>query len=180
MLPLLGVLENNDHVKHLDLTSATMQDERFCRVGNGNSNARILSLILKENTSLESVTLKNTGLDDKGLGEICDALKTNKTITKLDLSQNYFGTVGADQLCSALAENRTLKFLDLSQNALGFQSINSIICCSASQGGLSLQTQGNYVFEEVMNSVSHGIGFLVSVLGSILLMSEAADTYSTG
>jgi hemolysin III len=36
-----------------------------------------------------------------------------------------------------------------------------------------LRTQGNFVAEELMNSVSHGLGFLLSVVGAILLMDEA-------
>lgn len=32
--------------------------------------------------------------------------------------------------------------------------------------------EGNYAFEEILNSTSHGVAFLFSVLGCILLMSE--------
>ena len=40
-------------------------------------------------------------------------------------------------------------------------------------------TSGNFVFEEIMNSVSHGVAFLGSVVGANLLISEAMDQYRT-
>lgn len=41
--------------------------------------------------------------------------------------------------------------------------------------------EGNYAFEEILNSTSHGVAFLFSVLGSIILMSEAmANTGAVG
>jgi hemolysin III len=40
--------------------------------------------------------------------------------------------------------------------------------------------EGNYAFEEILNSTSHGIAFLFSVLGCIILMSEVlSDTSSS-
>lgn len=66
----------------------------FRSSGNGNSNARILNVILKRNKVIQELDLSDTGLDDDGLGEICDALKTNTTLTKLNLSKNYFGPLG--------------------------------------------------------------------------------------
>lgn len=34
---------------------------------------------------------------------------------------------------------------------------------------------GNFVFEEILNSLTHGLGFIASVVGTILLMSRAAE-----
>lgn len=139
-----------------------MNDKRFRYAGNGNTNARILNYILKNNTSIEELNLSNTGLDDDGIGEICDALSINKSITKLNISRNYFSALGAERLRKLLAENKTLKFLDLQNNALGFQSIQGLTCyCDK----LQINTLGNYVFEEILNSVSHGIGFLLAIIG---------------
>ncbi len=36
-----------------------------------------------------------------------------------------------------------------------------------------LDIQGNYLFEEILNSVTHGIGCLAALLGTALLMGEA-------
>ena len=91
MLPLLGVLDDNDHVVNLNLADTSMQDRRFRFRGNGNSNARILNFILKENKSIEHLDLSNTGLDDDGLKELAEALKVNKHLRSLKLAGNYFG-----------------------------------------------------------------------------------------
>ena len=76
------------------------------------------------------------------------------------------------KLTRALESNSSLKFLDLSRNALGFQAVYELQCaCSAT--GLLIKTGGNHVFEEIMNAVSHAVGFIASVVGSTLLMTEA-------
>jgi hypothetical protein len=66
----------------------------------------------------------------------------------------------------------------LSRNALGFRSINSLLCACAPKQ-LMVDTAGNFVFEEILNAVSHGIGFLGAVVGANILISEAADVYRT-
>lgn len=88
MLPLLGVLDQNQHIRNLDLADTAMQ---FRFRGNGNSNARVLNFILRKNQSIEQLDLSNTGLDDDGLKEIADALKVNKTLKSLKIAGNYFG-----------------------------------------------------------------------------------------
>ncbi len=101
-------------------------------------------------------------------------IKSNKKITKLNLSMNNFGEIGANALKNALLKNRTLQELDLSRNALGFQSINSLIC-ACSTYGVTMKTFGNYVFEEILNSVTHGIAFLASIVGAFLLISTSLE-----
>jgi len=120
------------------------------------------------------VDLSNTGLDDDGIVEVCELIKTNTKITKLNLSMNNFGYIGANALKDALLKNRTLQELDLSRNALGFQSINSLIC-ACSTNGVSMKTFGNYVFEEILNSVTHGIAFLASIVAAFSLISTSLE-----
>ena len=74
LLPLNNILDRNDHVRSLVMTSASMWDSKYRGYGNGNSNARILNNILSTNKSIEEIDLTDTGLDDGGIIEICDAL----------------------------------------------------------------------------------------------------------
>ena len=174
LLPLIEVLKTNDHVKKIRMASSSMHDTRIRSAGNGNANARALGMILKTNTSIEDVDLSDTGLDNDGISELCDAIRINSSITKLNLSSNHFNEIGADRLRQALAENKAIKYLDISRNALGFQSISALVnCCSPKK--MTIETSGNFVFEEVLNSVTHGIAFLFSVVGSILLITEVSD-----
>ena len=48
-----------------------------------------------------------------------------------------------------------------------------MICCK--DRDTKIETQGNFVFEEVLNSVSHGIGFFLSIVAGQILVSAAYD-----
>jgi hypothetical protein len=174
LLPLMGILDNNNHIKKLNLSkTGSYKTETYSR-GNGNSNARALSSILKENQNIEELDLSDNGLDDDGIGEVALGISNNKSIKKLNLAHNHFGEKGAELLRQALEVNDTLQEIDLSKNALGFMSINNLLCC-CSPKGMMLQTQGNFVFEEVLNATSHGLAFIGSVIGSNLLISKAVE-----
>ena len=105
--------------------------------------------------------------------QLCDSLRLNTSIKNLNLSNNHFGESGAEKLRNALLNNRTIKVLDLSRNALGFRSINALLC-SCKSNGMYVQTNGNFVFEEILNSLSHGLAFLASVVGANLLISQVS------
>eukprot|EP00752_Nemacystus_decipiens_P005535 g5007.t1 len=177
MLPLAGVLDTNKHVKKLRLRG-TGSTSRRAAVGSGNSNARILGHILSKNDTVEALDLSNTGLDADGMRELCSALKDNSSLTDLDLSRNRFGEEGAALLEGTLDSARALKSLDVRSNALGYTSIAKIqrrCCCRpAGCGDLSLEVDGNFVFEEVLNAGTHGVGFIMAIVGALILMSEAS------
>jgi len=177
LLPLRNILDKNETIKKVNFANVGMQDSRFRNAGNGNSNARIMHFILQHNDWIKELDLSNNGLGDDGIKEICEGLKDNKSITRLNLSSNHFGEEGAKALSEALTKNSSIEELDISRNALGFQSINSLLCVCRPRN-LSVITHGNYVFEEILNSVTHGIGFLGSVVGANILISDTLDKYS--
>ena len=74
--------------------------------------------------------------------------------------------------------NASVANLDLSSNALGYSSINALLCTCTPKGVMVI-TQGNYVFEEILNSVSHGVAFLSAVVGANILIADATDVYHT-
>jgi hypothetical protein len=80
MLPLLGVLDHNTTVTHLNLSFSV--SNIGSSNGNGNSNARALGLILRKNTTIRDLNMSSSGLDDVGLDEISAALKDNKFLEK--------------------------------------------------------------------------------------------------
>ncbi|CAM9448778.1 unnamed protein product, partial [Heterosigma akashiwo] len=181
MLPLAGILERNDHVKRLVLRGAGILRARAPKAGNGDSNARILRYVLEQNNTLISLDLSCTGLGEDGLFEICEGLKRNTSVTELNLSKNYFTEAGMGMLRSVLEVNPRLKVVDISCNALSFQAVRSLETSpmqhlSARHGGCcKLRVDGNYVFEEILNALTHGIGFLMAIGQTVLLMSEATS-----
>lgn len=64
MLPLRDILDHNDHITKINLSSVAMHYSRYRYAGNGNSNARILKEIISSNRSIEVLDVSNTGLDD--------------------------------------------------------------------------------------------------------------------
>lgn len=178
LLPLMGILENNQHVRKIDLQNISMSDYRFRCVGNGNSNARVLRNILIGNDTVEEVDLGRSGLDDDGLAELCSALGRNKSIKKLNLSGNDFTESGAGKLKDVLSGNTSLGEVNLSNNRLGFDIIASLECACL-PSGLKLITDGNFVFEEVLNASTHGLGFLMTIVASIVLMNAVSEYEGT-
>ena len=196
MLSLMGVLDNNNYIRHLKLNSAAMIQNRL--VGNGNTNARCLNQILKSNQTIDTLDLTDTGLDDDGLIEICNVLKDNRHVTSLNLSSNHFTTRGVDALITVLQANQSkmtidddglvvrgngnssLQVLDLSRCALGFESINKIQeSCACNATTIQMKTIGNFVFEEILNSVSHGVAFILSIIGANVMLLEASKADKT-
>lgn len=51
-------------------------------------------------------------------------------------------------------------------------------CCGHAHR-VEMRVDGNYVFEEILNSLTHGLGFIASIVGMILLMSAAAEPGTT-
>ena len=174
MQPLIGILTNQTNVRKLNLEGTTMVDSRYRHRGNGNSNARALAEILKDNSLLEDINLRGTGLDDDGLVEICKAIKNNTSITSLNLANNSFGVTGAKALEDALKLNRTLKVIDLTNNQLGFESVQQLEC-SCSTTGPVLMKAGNFVFEEILNATTHGIAFLLSIVAGCVLLNAVEE-----
>lgn len=177
----MDILKENKSIRMLKFSSAGMHGDGgggglVSRAGAGNSNARVLHYILEYNKNIEHLDLSNTGLGNDGIIEIAEGIRKNNTLESLNLSYNNFGEKGTETLRQALLENNSIKHLDLSYNGLGFRSINNLVCmCKAKRTPMTVVTNGNYVFEEILNGVSHGVCFLVSIVGSCLLINEAAN-----
>eukprot|EP01039_Chlorochromonas_danica_P006851 gene6851-7572_t len=178
MIALRGILEENQTIRKVNLANASMHDSRYALSGNGNSNARVLSHVLERNKWIEELDLSNNGLNDDGIREISAGLAKNDSIKQVSLARNHFGEIGATYLSQALQFNNTIKKIDLSRNALGFRSI-SMLRCVCEPKNIEIETNGNYVFEEILNSISHGLAFLGAVVGANVLISDTMEVYKT-
>ena len=108
-------LKVNSSLKSADLSSNHIGDD-------GISN---LCDALKENNSLESLTIENPRvyLDTKigavGAQSLADMLKVNRSLKSAKLGGNSFGDEGTEALSDALKTNSTLKTLELYDNKIG-------------------------------------------------------------
>lgn len=148
MLPLLGVLNSNDHITNLCLDSVSVFSGKYYSVGTGNSNARILNFILRDNASIKDLNLRHTGLDDDGLIEICEAIAVNSSLTSLNLGDNRFGERGKSLslfLSVSIAITMTIIIIILTHFSLLYSltmlpSTPSLLCRQSSTARCS-QTQ---------------------------------------
>ncbi|CAF1024628.1 unnamed protein product [Adineta steineri] len=94
------------------------------------AGASYIADALRQNNTLEVLSLRNNNLDDIGVQYLTDMLKTNKSLKKLDLSGNHITSTGAMHLANMLKENEILTHLSLSKTNIadkGIQSLANVI-----------------------------------------------------
>lgn len=110
------ILKFNASIVELNLDGLPIEvkDMEFC-------------MALKENKTLETLSLSATKLDPesgKALGEV---LQVNKTLTDLSLSYNQIGDLGAIAIATALENNRVLTYVNLEDNNITQKGQNALI-----------------------------------------------------
>ncbi|XP_068711680.1 protein NLRC3-like [Montipora foliosa] len=84
----------------------------------GSAAAEFLSEALKVNTCLTTLHLRNNETGSAGAEFLSEALKVNTCLTTLDLEWNAIRSAGAESLFEALKVNTCLTTLNLSQNKI--------------------------------------------------------------
>jgi len=107
----------------------------------------------------------------------------NTTLTHLELHGNRMYYKGAAALAEVLATSEhNLRYIDLSNNHMTYPGVvviqEAVDKCNANrllQGKPSLEakTDSNYVLEEILNSTTHGIGLLLSLIGMGVALEES-------
>ena len=83
------------------------------------------SRVLKLNTTIDSLSLGETGIGDEGVVHLSKALTNRHKIRILDLSDNKITSEGCIMICSVLAKMRRLSELDLTNNDIrGCSTVN--------------------------------------------------------
>ncbi|XP_066512860.1 ribonuclease inhibitor-like [Hoplias malabaricus] len=135
---LASVLSSGSTLKELDLSNNDLQDSGVkelcdglksplckpetlglaqCRLGK--QSCEHLRSVLLENSSLKKLDLSKNDLQDSGVKELCDGLKSEDCkLETLRLAQCRLGKQSCEHLRSVLLNNSSLKNLDLSNNDL--------------------------------------------------------------
>eukprot|EP00468_Gymnochlora_sp_CCMP2014_P006053 CAMPEP_0167761086 /NCGR_PEP_ID=MMETSP0110_2-20121227/11961_1 /TAXON_ID=629695 /ORGANISM="Gymnochlora sp., Strain CCMP2014" /LENGTH=554 /DNA_ID=CAMNT_0007647699 /DNA_START=385 /DNA_END=2049 /DNA_ORIENTATION=+ len=95
---------------------------------NGEDCGKLVNILLKDDSSLESLNLSCNQLRTEGCQLIMEALRFNTSLKSLELCGNEIMETGATFIARALSNNHTLRVLKLPWNRLkekGFQSILS-------------------------------------------------------
>jgi hypothetical protein len=117
-------LRNNSVVTELSLGSNN---------GIGPWGAQALGGMLCVNDSLKTLKVYMCNVGDEGAGHFAVALRQNRTLEGLSLGKNGITHVGAASFAVALPFNETLKLLDLQYNPLGDDGVEAlgkaVPCC---------------------------------------------------
>ncbi|XP_065064000.1 leucine-rich repeat-containing protein 71-like isoform X1 [Rhopilema esculentum] len=91
----------------------------LCLDGNAYIRQHHYDLFLKEECSVQNLSLKNCYVNDIGAENIATALADNKNLTTLNLCFNKITCTGAEHLAKGLRMNRSLLSLNLGSNLIG-------------------------------------------------------------
>ena len=84
----------------------------------GPVTCRAVSRVLQHNTSLLTLDVSHSGLDDEAGGHLAEMLKANRRLVKLEAEGNAFSSVACAAFGEALSTNATLSYLSLEGNEL--------------------------------------------------------------
>ncbi|KYQ94482.1 hypothetical protein DLAC_04786 [Tieghemostelium lacteum] len=187
------LLSMNTHLKTLDLITNQLGPESIELLKNGllkNSNCTLTSIQLDSNpigpqgcvhlveilrhlkSTLEAISLENTGITDKGVEILCQPLSDNSSALKiLDLRSNDLGYASALSLSTMLHSNTSLKEISLGH------SFNTIVVGSKpnhmGDSGLGLMATAlkhnktiQYIDMTWNNTTGESASYLISILKS--------------
>jgi hemolysin III len=170
---LLHILSTNTVITHLKVTPAV--SHRHCRAQtfSGDIDAHCLRLILSANTTITELDISYLGLGPNGIEEIALLLAENKTLKSLCLSHNPGNRNAYVHMEKALASNSTLRYLDISSNRLGYDTVLRLQKACLTHKRCRINSHGNNVIEENLNTVSHLAGFVLALIAVCVLLFQA-------
>ncbi|KAL5506233.1 hypothetical protein EMCRGX_G007832 [Ephydatia muelleri] len=139
------MLKGNTTLKELDLRECGLEPEGLEEVMKGvevntkletlylsgniidNKRASCLGMMLKGNTTLKRLDLRECGLEPEGLEEVMKGVEVNTKLEKLSLSGNIIDNKRASCLGMMLKENTTLKRLDLMECGLEPEGLEEVM-----------------------------------------------------
>eukprot|EP00928_Gymnodinium_smaydae_P087478 TRINITY_DN71739_c0_g1_i1.p1 TRINITY_DN71739_c0_g1~~TRINITY_DN71739_c0_g1_i1.p1 ORF type:complete len:452 (+),score=32.91 TRINITY_DN71739_c0_g1_i1:53-1357(+) len=120
---------------------------------------------------LTEVDLSFQPVGPEGAREIAKALRTCKTIKKLKMKTCQLGNGGSQAFVELLSEGReahSLEVLDLQNNFIDYPQCHALYKAASDQN-MQLVLQGNRVMDEVFNAITHGLGFVACIFGTVYL-----------
>jgi hypothetical protein len=178
MLPLADVLLK---VSKSDQEPSALTVLDFSQATITSHGAIALSKILESNIGLKEIRLQHNKIGTHGAKAIADSLAGHPSIKIVNLRGCAVGERGAYMLCSRLLNKATaVEFLDLSLNVMGMGGMGAINDALLKRQTLKLppievDLQGNAVTEEVMNAVTHGLGFVLCIVGTVFMGMKTAE-----
>mmetsp|Transcript_31510 Transcript_31510/g.63574 ORF Transcript_31510/g.63574 Transcript_31510/m.63574 type:complete len:482 (-) Transcript_31510:1294-2739(-) len=193
MLALVEVLLHHvngalSYIRRLDFSVAAKEGKSFGKKGIRSHGAYALSKVLQMSLHIEEVFLPKNRIGPYGASAIFCAAKENKALKTLLMRGCRIGERGAFALVSQILMNEDasksgLREVDLCVNQMGFYGVFAIEkglknrrerlkAQGVDDDDILVDLEGNMVFQEVMNCVTHGLGILLGTIGSFVLASK--------
>uniref|UniRef100_A0A6V3R996 Uncharacterized protein n=1 Tax=Lotharella globosa TaxID=91324 RepID=A0A6V3R996_9EUKA len=166
------------HVRHIDLS--------YSKVALHGSIA--LAEVLKTNQNIEAIHLHGLKISGMGAEALAYVLGTmNRSVKYVDMRACRIGQAGGLHIAKYLLSNEdsVVKEMDLSVNNIGNEGLVALREAinernrkrSENEGVVltHLDLEGNLVLEEVLNSITHGVGILMSIVASVYLLGRASE-----
>eukprot|EP00466_Bigelowiella_natans_P001669 jgi/Bigna1/49729/estExt_Genewise1.C_550043 len=174
------MLEYPEQVEHIQVIDLSYSEVAV-------HGAIALAEILKANQRIESVHLHGLRIQGMGAEALAHAIgRHNRSLKYINLRACRIGEKGARHMASLVLENEetTVVEMDLSVNNIGNEGI--VVLRGALEQRRSkyesndriistvVDLEGNLVLEEVLNSITHGVGIILCIIGTIFLIGRAS------
>eukprot|EP00927_Polykrikos_kofoidii_P072691 TRINITY_DN68785_c0_g1_i1.p1 TRINITY_DN68785_c0_g1~~TRINITY_DN68785_c0_g1_i1.p1 ORF type:complete len:445 (-),score=100.68 TRINITY_DN68785_c0_g1_i1:125-1459(-) len=117
----------------------------------------VLAHALRSSSNVASFCLKwnHVGSHERGIRALCDVMKGNTSITHLDLRNNKIGPECGALVGEMLRENNALTHLDLSWNDLGIEGGKAVLNgIQANHSLIDCQLSGNRLQEDTLHAIA--------------------------
>lgn len=165
--PFVDVLQEDGpalaRLRSLDLSRA-----RTCTCG-GLLASQILTL---PGCCLERLNLSHQKIGANGAIELAKAVPKCKSLKTLMLNSCRFGAAGGAsfaELVEGSEDAHGLVSLEIRNNVIGYSMTKRLEAAVQSKNRMHVTMAGNKVVDEVLNAVSHGIGLMLAIVGSVFL-----------
>jgi len=117
----------------------------------------VLAHALQVHSTLKAICLKwnHVGSHVRGVQALCDVLKDNTTVMNLDLRNNKIGVDGARVIADMIRENTTLTHIDLSWNDFGVEGGHLLLEGIQMNNQLvDVQLSGNRMSDDTLHAIA--------------------------
>lgn len=154
-------------IRSLDFSSAAIGPSGMLLLAN---------MLQRPECRVEALDIAYQRIDAQGVKALADAARSTRTLHTLNLKNCWLGDDGAEELVKLFAQpNSTgLKHINVENNFISY-AVCDKLRERAKMSGADVNLAGNRVLDEVFNAVSHGIGAILAIVGSIFLMKKVSD-----
>jgi hypothetical protein len=163
-------------IRRLDFGLSAKEGKLHGKTGFRSHGALALAKVLQMSQHIQEVSLLRNQIGHYGASAIFIACCDNSSIRKLVIRRCSIGERGAMVFAELIATSSEcgLVDLDLSANHIGFKGTLAIEDALRQRNArnllsMTVDLEGNLIFQEVMNGVTHGLGMLLAIIGARLM-----------